>query len=161
MDVKRLEETLVNLLQLFEELHALLERETGELAKMNLAVMAELNQRKEELAGRIEEQNSSLRRMISTIASELGLAPGATLGAVAAALVKKGDFPGLRRRLADAARRVREAAAVNGAISARFAQTAGMTLGFLGSVVNRSSVYGASGGYVRRSSVSVMINREA
>jgi len=161
MDVKSLEETLSSQLQLFEKLHALLEQETDELAKMNLEAMADMNQRKDELSGRIEEHNNSLRRMIATIASELGLAPGVTLGTVAVALGKRADIPRLRHKLAKAAQLVRETAAVNCAISERFAKTAGMTLGFLGSLINRPSVYGASGGYLQKPSVSIMINREA
>jgi flagellar biosynthesis/type III secretory pathway chaperone len=160
MDVKLLEETLSNQLQLFEKLYMLLEQETDELARMNLEVIAVMNRQKDELTGCIEINNNSLRRIISTIASELGLAPGATLGAVALAIGKKGDLLRLRHKLAAAAQRVQETAAVNCKISERFARTAGITLGFLGRLINRSSVYGASGGYLQRSSVSVMINRE-
>ncbi|GFE61481.1 flagellar protein FlgN [Geobacter sp. AOG2] len=162
MDVKLLEETLSSQLQLFEKLCTLLEQETDELARMNLETMAEMNRQKEELSGRIGEHNDSLRRIIAVIASELGLAPDVTLGTVAVAIGKKGGGLLLfRHKLAAAAQLVRETAAVNCAISERFAKTAGMTLGFLGSLINRPSVYGASGGYLQKSSVSVMINREA
>lgn len=162
MDVTLLEETLSSQLQLFEKLRTLLDRETGELARMNLEAMAEMNRQKEELSGRIEEHNDSLCRIIAAIASELGLAPGVTLGTVAVAIGKKGgELLRLRHKLVTAAQLVRETAAVNCAISERFAKTAGMTLVFLGSLINRPSVYGASGGYLQKASVSVMINREA
>jgi flagellar biosynthesis/type III secretory pathway chaperone len=161
METKSLEETLSNQLQLFEELHCLLERETGELAGMNLEAMAEINRRKGELSERIETNSISLRQKISMIASELGLAADVTLGAVAAAMGKKGDIPQLRQKLAAAAQRVQETAAVNGTISECFVRSADMALGFLGCVVNRSRVYGANGGYLPGSSVSVMCNREA
>jgi DNA-binding protein H-NS len=146
---------------LFEELHCLLEQETGELAKMNLAAMAEINRHKNELSERIEAYSISLRQKISTIASELGLASDVTLGVVAAAIGKKGDILRLRQKLTEVAQRVQETAAVNCTISECFAKTADLALGFLNSVVNRSSVYGASGGYLPGSSVSVMFNREA
>ncbi|QEM68023.1 flagellar protein FlgN [Geobacter sp. FeAm09] len=161
METKLLEETLVQQLQLFEELHALLEQETDELARMNLDAMEDVNRQKKDLAERVEAHNGSLRRMIAMIASEQGLASGVTLGSIAAAMGHKGDLVRLRHKLTVAAQRVQDTAAVNSTISERFARTASMTLGHLSRQINRSSVYGASGGYQQRSSVAVMINREA
>jgi flagellar biosynthesis/type III secretory pathway chaperone len=161
METKSLEETLSSQIQLFEELHRLLEQETGELAQMNLVAMADINRHKDELSERIEAYSTSLRQKISTIASERGLASDVTLGVVAAAIGKKNNLLRLRQKLALAAQRVQETAAVNCTISECFTKTADLALGFLNSVVKRSSVYGASGGYVPGSSVSVMFNREA
>jgi flagellar biosynthesis/type III secretory pathway chaperone len=161
METKSLEETLLSQIHLFEELHTLLEQESGELAKMNLEAMADIHRRKEELSERIEAHSNSIRQEISAIAPELGVASDATVGMVAAAIGKKNELPRLRQKLTLAAQRVQETAAVNGTISERFIKTANMALGFLSSVVNRSSVYGATGGFVPRSSVSVMFNREA
>lgn len=160
METKSLEETLSSQIRLFEELHCLLEQETGELARMNLEAMAEINRHKGELSERIETQSSSLRQKIAAIASELGLASDVTLETVAAAIGKKSNLSRLRQKLALLAQRVQETAAVNGAISERFVKTADMALGFLRSVVNRPSVYGASGGFTQ-GAVSVMLNREA
>ena len=161
MKTKLLEETLLSQIQLFEELHCLLEQETGELANKNLEAMAEINRHKGELSERIEAYSISIRQMISTFASALGLASDSTLGMVAAAIGNKNELHRLRQKLTLAAQRVQETAAVNGTISERFVETADMALGFLKSVVKRSSVYGASGGYLPGSSVSVMFNREA
>lgn len=161
METKSLEETLSSQLQLFEELHTLLEQETGELAKMNLEAMADINRHKDELSERIEAHSTSLRQKISAIASELGLASDVTLGAVAAAIGKKNDLLRLRRELTLAAQRVQDTAAVNCTISERFVKTATMALGFLSSVINRSSVYGSTGSYLQRSSLPVTFNREA
>jgi flagellar biosynthesis/type III secretory pathway chaperone len=161
METKSLEETLSSQLELFEELHCLLEQETGELAKMNLEAMAEINRHKDELSERIETYSISLRQKIAALASELGLASDVTLGVVAKAISKKGDIPRLRQKLVVVAQRVQETNAVNSTISERFIRTADMALGFLGSVVNRPKVYGATGGFLQRSSVSVMFNREA
>src|ERR1700741_5021741 len=108
MEKKSLEETLTSQIHLFEELHCLLEQETGELAKMNLEAMADIHRQKEELSGRIEAYSISLRQRISAIASELGLASDGTLGMVAAAVGKKNDLFRLRQKLAQAAQRVQE-----------------------------------------------------
>lgn len=161
METKVLEETLVQQLHLFEELHTLLEQETDDLARMNLEAMADVNRQKKELAERVEAHNGSLRRMIATIASEQGLASNVTLGTIAAAMGQKGDLLRLRHKLTVAAQRVQDTAAVNSTISERFARTASLTLGHLSRQVNRASIYGASGGYQQRSSTAVMINREA
>jgi len=161
METKSLEETLSSQIRVFEELHSLLEQETGELATMNLEAMAEINRHKGELSERIETYSISLRRKISAIASELGLASDVTLGVVAAAIGKKGDLPRLRQKLVELVQRVQETAAVNGAISERFVRTAELALGVLGRTAKRAHVYGANGGYVPGSAVSVMFNREA
>ena len=161
MKTKLLEETLVSQIQMFEELHCLLEQETGELANKNLEAMAEINRHKCELSERIEAYSISLRQMISSIASELGLASDSTLGMVAAAIGNKNNLHRLRQKLTLAAQRVQETAAVNGTISECYIKTADMALGFLSSFVNRPSVYGARGGYLPGSTATVMFNREA
>src|SRR3974390_2622122 len=128
METKSLEETLSSQIRMFEELHSLLEQETGELATMNLEAMAEINRHKGELSERIETYSILLRQKISAIASELGLASDVTLGVVAAAIGKKGDIPRLRQKLSELAQRVQETAALNGAISERFVRTAELAL---------------------------------
>ncbi len=146
---------------MFEELHCLLEQETGELANKNLEAMADINRREEELSGRIEAHSISIRQRISAIATELGLASDSTLRIVASAIGKKNNLLHLRQKLALAAQRVQETAAVNSTISECYIKTADMALAFLGSVGNRPSVYGATGGFLQGSSISVTFNREA
>jgi len=161
METKSLEETLSRQLQLFEELYSLLEQETGELARMNLDAMADINRQKGELSERIETYSILLRQKISKIAAELGLESNVTLGVVAAVIGKKNDLVRLHQKLGLAVQRVQEAADINCTISERFVRTADMALGFLSRVVNRPSVYGVSGGFSHNSSVSVMFHREA
>jgi len=155
-----LTEILATQLQLLEELYTLLERETRELGDMNLDAMAEVNRLREELTGRIETHTGPLRQAISAAALELGLAPDATLGEVAAKTTQQA-IPRLHRELNDTARRVQERASMNREIAERFVATTTTTLSLLTRLINQSSVYGASGGYQQRTSGAVMINKEA
>ena len=157
---KPLTEMLSIQLTLLEEFYSLLERETRELGAMNLDAMAEVNRLREELTGRIEAHAGLLRQAISKAACELGLAPDATLGDVAAKTTQKA-LPRLYRELGAAAQRVRERAVMNREIAERFAATAASTMSFLTRLIHQSSVYGVSGGYQQRSAGSVMINRKA
>ena len=97
---------------------------------------------------------------ISAAACELGLAPDATLGDIAAKTTQKA-IPRLYRELDAAARRVQERASMNREIAERFAAMAASTMSFLTRLINQSSVYGVSGGYEQRSVGSVMINSKA
>lgn len=157
---KTLPEVLSIQLQLFKELHSLLERETHELGDMNLAAMAEVKRMKEELTERIEAHTGPLRQAISAAAGDVGLGPGATLGDVVAKATQN-DIQRLYRELNAAAQRVQECAAMNHEIAERFVATANTTLSFLTRLISQSSVYGLSGGYQQRSVRSVMINRKA
>jgi flagellar biosynthesis/type III secretory pathway chaperone len=157
---KTLTEVLSTQLKLLEELSCLLERETREFGAMNLDAMAEVNRLREELTERIEAHNGLLRQAISAAASELGLAPDATLGDVAANTSQKA-IQRLYRELDAAAQRVQGRAVMNHEIAERFVATAASTMNFLTRLIQQSSVYGASGGYQQRSVGSVMINRKA
>lgn len=155
-----LKDILATQLQLLEELHTLLERETRELGDMKLAAMAEVNRMKEDLTERIEAHAGPLRQAIATAARDMGLGPDATLGDVVAKAPQK-DVQQLYHDLNRAARQVREQAAVNQDIAERFVATASNTLGLLTRLINQSNTYGSSGGYQQRTAGSVMINREA
>ena len=157
---KTLTDILSIQLKLLEELYSLLERETCEFGDMNKDAMAEVNRTSEELTERIEAHTGLLRQAISAAAFELGLAPDATLGDVAAKTTQKA-IPRLYRELNATARRVQERASVNRKIAERFVATAASTMNFLTRLINQSSVYGVSGGYEQRPAGSVMINRKA
>jgi flagellar biosynthesis/type III secretory pathway chaperone len=161
MDIdKPLTEILSIQLKLLEELYSLLERETREFGAMNQDAMAEVNRLGGELTERIEAHTGLLRQAISAAACELGLAPDATLGDIAAKTTQKA-IPRLYRELNAAARRVQERAVMNREIAERFVATAASTMNLLTRLINQSSIYGVSGGYGQRSVGSVMINRKA
>jgi hypothetical protein len=157
---KPLTEILSIQLTLLEELYGLLERETREFGAMNLDAMAEVNRLREELSERIEAHACLLRQAISAAACELGLAPDATLGDVAAKTTQKA-VPRLYRELDAAAQRVQGRAVMNREIAERFVATAASTMSFLTRLIHQSSVYGVSGGYLQHSAGSVMINKKA
>jgi len=163
MTINKLAETLTVQLRLLEELLALLERETSELADVKLDAMAELNGLKEDVTKRIEEHAISLRRVIGEVAGSVGLQPSCTLGELAAILGKQRDkeIPRLHQELNRIAERVRQVATMNREIAERFVSTVSNSLNFLAQILNHSSVYGASGGYQQRQAGAVMINREA
>lgn len=161
--MKTLTEVLSVQMQLLEELLALLKRETQELADIHLDAMAEVNERKEELAKRIEAHTAPLRRAIEATVVQAGLPAGGSLGELAALLKQKGntEIPRLHRELNNQADLVRQTAAMNREIAERFAATVSTSLSLLTRVINQSTIYGASGGYQKRPSGAVLINREA
>jgi flagellar biosynthesis/type III secretory pathway chaperone len=163
MKIKILTDTLSIQLNLLEELLALLERETPELAGISLDAMAEINGLKEELTARIDEHTAPLRQTITEVAVSLGLPSNAALGEVAALLGKQGnkEIPRLHQDLKRMAEKVRQVATLNRDIAERFVSTVSNSLNFLAHILNQSPVYGASGGYQRRQAGAVMINREA
>jgi len=73
MTIPRLNDTLATQAALLEELLALLERETPELAGISLDAMAEINGLKEGVVARIDEHTAPLRQAISETAVSLGL----------------------------------------------------------------------------------------
>jgi flagellar biosynthesis/type III secretory pathway chaperone len=163
MTIKRLTEFLTVQLRLLEELLALLERETGELAKINLDAMTEINVLKEDVTKRIEEHTILLRREIEKMAASAGRQQNCTLGEFAVMMKKQGnkEIPRLHHELNKVAERVRQVAAMNREIAERFAKTVSQSLGFLTQILNQSHVYGASGGFKPKKTGAVMINREA
>ena len=164
MTIPRLNDTLATQAALLEELLALLERETPELAGISLDAMTEINGLKEGVVARIDEHTAPLRQAISQTAVSLGLPLDAALGEVAALLGRQGnkEIPRLHRELNRLAERVRRVATLNREIAERFVSTVNNSLDFVVQILNQSSVYGASGGYQRRQvSGAVMINRKA
>ena len=164
MKARELTAALSTQLKLLEELLALLERETPELAGVSLDAMAEINALKEDAVARIEAHTDPLRHTIAEVAASLGLPPDTTtLGEVAALLNKQGnaDVQRLHQELNRVAEQVRQVAAMNREIAERFVSTVGNSLNFLARILNQSSFYGASGGYQRPQPGAVIINRKA
>ncbi len=163
MKIKKLTNTLSTQLGLLEELHALLERETKELAEINLDAMAEINSLKEAASARIEEHTAPFRQAMEEAAASLALPPDCSLGELAAKLEKKGnkEISLLHGKLNKVAKQVRMTATMNREIADRFVATVSTSLNFLTRIINQSAVYGASGGYQQRPGGAFMINREA
>jgi len=163
MKARDLTDALSMQLKLLEELLALLERETPELAGVSLDAMAEINALKEDVVARIEAHTDPLRHTIAEVAASLGLPPDTTLGEVAALLNKQGnaDVQRLHQELNRVAGRVQEVATMNREIAERFVSMVGNSLNFLARILNQSSFYGASGGYQRPQPGAVIINRKA
>lgn len=161
--MKKLTDTLSVQLKLLEELLALLERETPELAGISLDAMAGINGLKEGVVARIEEHTTPLRHAIAEVAASLGLPPNAALGEVSALLAQQGrtDIQHLHQELNRVAGRLRQVASVNRDIAERFVSAVSNSLNFLVRILNQASVYGASGGYQQRQAGAVMINRKA
>ncbi len=164
MTIRRLNDTLSTQVALLEELFALLERETPELAGISLDAMTEINDLKEGVVARIDEHTAPLRQAIAEAAVSLELPPDASLGDVAGLLGKQGDeeIPRLHQELNRLAEKIQQTAMLNRDIAERFVATVSNSLNFLAQILNQSTVYGASGGYQRRQQTgAVMINREA
>lgn len=163
MTTTKLSDTLTVQLRLLEELLALLERETRELADIRLDAMAEINGLKEDVTKRIEEHTVPLRHVIGEVAASMGLPKDCPLGELAAHLGKQknSEIPRLHRELNRVADRVQQVAMMNREIAERFVSTVNNSLGFLTRILNQSTVYGASGAYQQRQAGAVMINREA
>ena len=162
MKTKKLAEILATQLQLLEELLLNLERETPELAEINLTALTEINSLKEGVAVRIDEHTAPLRQTISDVAVSLALPSTAPLGAVAELLGKQGnkEISRLHQDLNRLTERVRQVASLNRDVAERFLLSVNNSLNFLTHMLNQSTVYGASGGYLRQQSGAFMINRE-
>lgn len=163
MKVNKLTDTLSTQLKLLEELHALLERETHELAEINLDAMAEINRLKEDVSARIEEHTVQFRQVMGEAAVSLMLPRDCSLGELAAKFEKQGnkEISMFHKKLNKLAEQVRQTAATNREIADRFVATVSTSLNFLTRIINQSAVYGASGGYQQRPAGAVIINREA
>lgn len=148
---------------LLDELLALLERETVELSDVNIAAMTQINQAKEELLKKIAEHAPVMQQAISDMAAREGLSSDASLGVIAEHLANKG-VTALRTKqslLKTTADRITQVAAMNHEIAERFSETISTSLALITRLINQSNIYGASGGYQRRPTGAVMINREA
>jgi flagellar biosynthesis/type III secretory pathway chaperone len=163
MKTKKLADILEVQLKLLEELLANMERETPELADINLDVLSEINSLKENVAARLDEQTVPLRKTIAEVAVSLALPAGAPLGDVAEQLGKQGnrEIPRMHQDLNRLAERVRQVAMLNRDVAERFLMSVTNSLNFLTHMLNQSTVYSASGGYSRQQSGAFMINREA
>jgi len=163
MEINKLTDELSAQLGLLKELQLLLQRETGELAEVRLAAMAEINVLKEELSKRIEAQGVRLRQALSAALASEGLPADGTLGQLAAKLEQQGrqEVSRLHAETNLLAEQIRQALSVNREIAERFAESVKGSLDLLARVINQSNIYGASGGYQQRPAGSVMINREA
>ena len=163
MKTKKLADILATQLKLLEELLSNLERETPELAEINLTSLSEINSLKEGVAMRIDEHTTPLRQTISDVAVSLALPSTAPLGAVAEVLGKQGnkEIPRLHQDLNRLTERVRQVASLNRDVAERFLLSVNNSLNFLTHMLNQSTVYGASGGYLKQQSGAFMINREA
>ena len=154
---------LVTQLNLLAELLSNLEQETPELADINLAALSEINSLKENMATRIDEHSVPLRQIISEVAVSLALPATSPLGTVAEQLGKLGnnEIPRLHQDLNRLTERVRQIASLNRDVAERFLVSVNNSLNFLTHLLNQSTVYGASGGYLRQQAGAFMINREA
>lgn len=161
--MKELDDALARQLELQEELHALLKRETKELSDVHVDAMAEINVLKDEISLRIAEHGPILKQAIEEIASREGLSPGATLGDLNVKLSKKGnrEIARLYAELNVTAAQIKELLALNYEIAERFAASIGKSLELISRIINQNSTYGASGSYQQRPSSAVLINREA
>jgi flagellar biosynthesis/type III secretory pathway chaperone len=160
MDTKTLEEKLCSQLQSYERLYRLLGEETDALVTMNLEDMENMTRQKNELSENIQAADTSLRRIISSLASERGFAPDAALGAIAASMGKQKIFQ-LCQKLTETWQRIQEVSAINCTISKQFMKTAVLASDLMDNLINGTHVYGASGGYVWSTPKSNMINKEA
>ena len=158
-----LDGALARQLELQEELHELLKRETKELSDVHVDAMAEINVLKNDISRRIAEHGPILKEAIQEIATREGLSPGATLGDLNMKLSKKGnhDITRFYAELNVTADQIKELLALNYEIAERFAASIGDSLELIARIINQNSTYGASGTYQQRPSSSVLINREA
>lgn len=163
MKIKKLSEALSVQQKDLEELLNLLERESRDLADVNIEAMVEINTKKEEVGARIQIHTATLRQLIGETAVDLGLSAASTLGELAARLKQQGnkEIPLQHEKLNKVAEQVQQVAAMNQEIAERFAATLNQSLNFLTRVLSQSTVYGASGGYQQRPTGAVMINMEA
>lgn len=160
--IKELINHLAAQLKLLEELLTVLERETHEMAGINLAAMAEINALKEDLSIRIEAHTVPLRPLIEEVAVSTGLRPGATLGELAVLMgnQENKEIPRLHQKLNHVAGRIQQVAAMNRDIAENFVKTVTLSLNFLSRIINQSQLYGASGGFQRNQTGAAIINRK-
>lgn len=163
MPTNRLIVALETQLRLLEEFNTLLNRETHEMAGINLDAMAGINSSKESMAATVDTQSALLKKEIEDAASAEGLPPKSTLRELADLYNQRGkrDVSRLHQDLVSVADRVRRTISINHEIAERFAASVSSSLELLTRVVNQSNTYGASGGYQQRPTGAVMINREA
>jgi len=163
MKTEKLTEILSTQRKLLEEVLSNLESETPALANINLEALSEINRHKDEIAARIEEHTTPLRKIISEVAVSLSLPSSAPLGTVSEQLGKMGndEIPRMHHDLNRLAERVRQTASLNHDIAERFMGSVSNSLNFLTHMLNQSTVYGASGGYLKRHTGAFMVNREA
>jgi flagellar biosynthesis/type III secretory pathway chaperone len=163
MEIKKLVEEITVETGLLEELLKVFERETAEMAKIDLTAMALSNEQKEELIARINVHSSSLLSAISRLALREGLPESTSLAALSEFVAKKGNTELLSKQqnIRRTTERLQQVAALNREIAERFASNVTTSLALITRLINQSNVYGASGGYQQRSAGAVMINREA
>jgi flagellar biosynthesis/type III secretory pathway chaperone len=163
MELKKLIEEIDVQTELLIELLMLFERETAEMANINIVAMNLSNQIKEKLIGKIAECSPHIQRAISQLALREGLPESASLVKLAEHFAKRGNRELLKKQqqIHKTAERVQQVAELNRDIAEQFASTVTTSLGLITRLVNQSNVYGASGGYQQRPTGAVMINREA
>lgn len=163
MEMNKLKEALSAETELLNKLIQVLERETGEMADVNIAAMNVSNQAKEELIAKIAGHSPFLERAIAALAVREGLSATATLRTVAEVSAKRGsrELLAAQQQIHASAERIKQVASLNREIAERFAFSVTTSLNLITRVINQSNVYGASGGYQQRPASAVMINREA
>jgi len=161
--MKELEAALVRQLELQQELHAMLKRETRELSDVHVDAMAEINTLKNDISLRIADHGSILKKAIQEAAVREGLSSGATLGDLNIKLNNSGNGNIIRlyAELNVTADQIKELLSLNYEIATRFAASIGNSLDLISRIINQNSTYGASGCYQQRASGALLINREA
>ena len=163
MKLKLLLDMLAVQSELLEELLTVFERETVEMGDLNISGMSGSNQAKEELIGKITVNSQAIQQAISGLAVSYDLVATTSLKSIAEHLAKKGNKELLlkQQHLTKTTDRIQQVAALNLEIAERFTSTITTSLTLITRLINQSNIYGASGGYQRNSTSSVMINREA
>ena len=163
MEIKNLMQAITIHNGLLNELLQVLERETTEMATLDIAAMSLSNQAINELVAKIAEHAQHLQQTASLLAAHEGLPGTASLGAIAEHVAKRGnrDLLASQRKIYELAEQIRQVIAFNSGIATRFASTVTSSLSFISSLINQSNVYGASGGYQLRPTGAIMINRVA
>lgn len=163
MEIKKLIEAITVQTELLNELLQVLERETSEMANIDINAMNLSNQAKNELIARVAEHSQNLQRTTSALAVHEGLQATASLGAIAEHVAKKGNRQLLTalQQLGRIAEQLQEVTVLNSGIAERFVSNVTTALRLIASLINQSNVYGASGGYQQRPTGAVIINREA
>ena len=147
----------------FSELRIVLERETSQLTSIDTVAMSESDRAKEELINRISKSSSLLQKAVTETAVHEGLPADSSLGAIAKHFAALGSWAllGKQEELLGTVTRVRQLSEINREIAECFASSVASSLALITSLINQSSVYGATGSYQRRPSGAVLINREA
>ena len=163
MEIKKLIEAITVQTELLNELLQVLDRETSEMANIDITAMNLSNQTKNELIARIAEHSQHLQRTTSALAVREGLPGTASLGAIAKHVAEKGnrELFTSQQQICRIAEQLQQVTALNSGIAERFVSTVTTSLSLIASLINQSNVYGASGGYQQRPTGAVIINREA